>query len=138
MRELNRALLTQFLSDLQQSSMAQACFNFSEISEVNYMQVNERWADDCIDEELRKVLHKSLHGQHLSVDLTAHMDYFFNTRGCDVTSENPFNVPQKYPALLYKVSGSPCQNFSSPAKDIRSTSSGGVTLLMKHQQVIYP
>lgn len=58
MRELNRTLLTQFLSDLQQSSVAQACFNFSEISEINYMQVNERWADDCIDEELRKVLRK--------------------------------------------------------------------------------
>jgi hypothetical protein len=125
MRLINRTLLTIFVSDLQEMALGLACQQFSEISEFDPTYCEQIWADDCIDEELRKVLSKGQNGAHLSVDLTAHMDYFFNTRSCEVSIENPFHFADKYPALNHQVQPE-TSNFLSPVK---SNGSASITLL---------
>lgn len=84
MRSLNRTLLTLFLIELPEMSLQAAALGFSEISEVGEFQTEQKWADECIDEEIKGILLTKANGAHLTVDLTAHMDYFYNTLDCHV------------------------------------------------------
>ena len=59
----------------------------------------------------------------MSVDITAHMEYFYNTLECDNRTQNPFLFAKSYPALQY------------PAK---SSSPGLKTVLDVHMQVLFP
>lgn len=54
-----------------------------------------------MDEELKGILKQRLNGQWLTVDITAHVEYFYNTLECDFSTSNPFLSPQHYPALNY-------------------------------------
>lgn len=63
-------------------------------------------------------------GTYLSVDITAHMEYFYNTLNCDNQTENPFRQPNKFQALLYPVG-----HRGSPST---------FTRLELHHQVIFP
>lgn len=53
MHGLNRTLLTYFLTILQETSLVHACNDFTDISEIDEFLVEQKWADECIDEELR-------------------------------------------------------------------------------------
>lgn len=64
---------------------------FSENFELDDQLIEEeKWADECIDEELKTLLVKKFNGQYLGVDLIAHMDYFYNTLDCHFQTESPF------------------------------------------------
>jgi hypothetical protein len=65
--------------------------------------VEDRWADTNICDELKQLLLKKANGYYLSIDLVAHMDYFFNTLGCDIRTDNPFKEPVRYPALMFET-----------------------------------
>ena len=61
------------------------------------------WADEFLDEELKTLLKTRNNGAYLSVDITAHMEYLYNTLECSNKTDNPFKNSSKYPALLYPV-----------------------------------
>lgn len=84
----------------------------------------QNWADEFLDEEVKRVLAVRQHGAFLSVDITAHMEYFYNTLECDNRTQNPFFFAKNYPALQY------------PAK----SASPGVlkTVLDVHMQALFP
>ncbi len=65
--------------------------------------ISEQWADQNICDEIKQILLKKEHGYYLSIDLVAHMDYFFNTLNCDIKTDNPFSESAKYPALLFEL-----------------------------------
>lgn len=50
------------------------------------------------------ILQRKLNGQYLTPEIVAHFEYFMNTlnMGYKHQTENPFDHPLKYPALMYK------------------------------------
>lgn len=56
MRTLNRALLTAFFIELPDLSLKEACLRFSEVEEVDEAMIEQKWADECIDEEVKPLL----------------------------------------------------------------------------------
>jgi len=60
------------------------------------------WIDENIDEEIKQLLSMKENGQLISVDMVAHMEYFYNTLVCSNQTVNPFNCGKMFPALLYK------------------------------------
>jgi hypothetical protein len=101
---------------------------FSETTQLDSSDQN--WADEYLDEELKKLLTVKINGAYLSVDLTAHIEYFYNTLDCDNRAENPFRSPSKYQALMYQVSSSSGMSNSTPVSK--------VSLIQLHQQTIFP
>ena len=87
MRQINRCLLTFFLQDWSEVGIELAVKRFSETISLDLADQN--WADEHIDEELKKLLQLKMNGAYLTVDLTAHMEYFYNTLDCDNRTENP-------------------------------------------------
>jgi hypothetical protein len=79
---------------------------------------DQNWADEYLDEEMKQVLLVKNNGAYLNVDLTAHIEYFYNTLDCDNRTENPFRLPSKYQALLYPVSSSGGMSNSTPASKV--------------------
>ena len=79
--------------------------------------MKECWADECLDEELKGILSDHAHGKLIEVDTVSHLEYFYNTLGCDFTTKNPFDEPEAYPALLYRptiVSSEGGSSYLSP------------------------
>lgn len=66
-------------------------------------EADENWADDFLDEEMKPILLTRNNGAYLTVDITGHIEYFYNTLECDNRTENPFKHPSKYQSLLYPV-----------------------------------
>jgi hypothetical protein len=60
--------------------------------------------DDEIDSNFKLILQRKQNGQYLTPEIVAHFEYFMNTlnMGYKNQTENPFDHPLKYPALLYK------------------------------------
>lgn len=100
MRYLNRRLLSTFLQECQEEGIQQAALNLSETTELEPLETDENWADEFLDEELKSCLMQRQNGEYLSVDITAHIEYFYNTLECDNKTENPFRCATKYPALV--------------------------------------
>jgi len=116
MRQINRCLLTFFLQDWSEAGIELAVKRFSET--ISLDSADQNWADEHIDEELKKLLQLKMNGAFLTVDLTAHMEYFYNTLDCDNRTENPFRSPSKFLALLYQVSSSSGMSNSTPASKV--------------------
>ena len=116
MRQINRCLLTFFLQDWSEVGIELAVKRFSETISLDLADQN--WADEHIDEKLKKLLQLKMNGAFLTVDLTAHMEYFYNTLDCDNRTENPFRSPSKFLALLYQVSSSGGMSNSTPASKV--------------------
>ena len=128
MRYLNRKFLTKFLSDLQMEGIATACRNFEELQSITDEDlINDNWADEFLDEELKGVLKNRSYGSRISVDLVAHMEYFYNTLECDNRTENPFVCSAQYPALTCPVP----QPHNSGSKLSEQNSSPGVKTLLQ-------
>ena len=62
---------------------------------------DETWNDECIDEEIRQLLVKAENGREITLDIVAHMEYFYNTLECHHKTVNPFECanPLMFPAL---------------------------------------
>lgn len=71
-----------------------------------------------MDEEVKVLLKLKNNGAYLGVDLTAHIEYFYNTLDCNNRTENPFRSPSKYQALLYQVSSSSGMSNSTPVSKV--------------------
>lgn len=74
-----------------------------------------------MDEEIKLLLKPVAAGRHLSVDLIAHIDYFYNTLDCDFHTPNPLYLSNQFKA----------PSFVSKGEDKR-------TLLGKYRDVLYP
>ena len=123
MRKLNRTLLSIFLAAWQQTDeLHEAALVFDQVNSVTPAEIEERWADEVIDEELKPVLRKKEFGAYLEVDLVAQMAYFYNTLDCHFVTDNPFTDTNKFPALTFEP---PSGEKSLP-------------LLQKYKQVIFP
>ena len=96
MRYMNRNLLTQYLQECQNSGVKAAGTVFANFK---VQDGEQNWADEFLDEEVKRVLAVRQHGAFLSVDITAHMEYFYNTLECDNRTQNPFFFAKNYPAL---------------------------------------
>ena len=116
------------MQDVSESGIEEAAKRFNETTQIEAS--DQYWADEHLDEELKKLLIIKLNGAYLSVDITAHIEYFYNTLDCDNRTDNPFRTPSKYQALLYQVSSSSGMSNSTPASK--------VSLLQLHQQTIFP
>lgn len=60
--------------------------------------------DEEIDENYKIILKNKKNGQYLNTEIVANLEYFMNTLNIcyKARTENPFDNPNKYPALLYK------------------------------------
>lgn len=60
--------------------------------------------DEEIDANFKLLLQSKRNGQFFSPEIVAHFEYFMNTLNMNHKNhtENPFDCPQKYPALQYK------------------------------------
>ena len=117
MRLINRTLLTFFMQDINECGIEEAVKKFSETTQLDL--TDQVWADEFLDEELKRLLLVKKNGASLSVDLTAHMEYFYNTLECNNKTENPFRSPSKYHALQYPVtSSSGMSNSTTPVSKV--------------------
>jgi succinate dehydrogenase flavin-adding protein (antitoxin of CptAB toxin-antitoxin module) len=76
----------------------------------HFKEHNEGYSDLQIDEKFKEILSKAANGKDLSGLIVAHLEYFMNTLNFDHKSKtkNPFENPEEYPALMYKIGeGSP-------------------------------
>ena len=69
--------------------MKEAYTLFQEDLVVDEDFLANKWADENLDEELKSLLSSVRNGKYLSVDLVAHIEYFYNTLECVHTTENP-------------------------------------------------
>ena len=95
MRVINRHTLAKFLRE-----------RFDEDTIESESDEDESWDDECIDEEVKLLFGNKENGQSISLDIIAHMEYFYNTLDCNYKTVNPFecsNSAQLYPALHYKA-----------------------------------
>jgi len=92
---------------------------------------DDNWADEFIDEEIKTVLKVRNNGAYLTVDLSAHMEYFYNTLECSNQTPNPFKYPTTYQALQYPVK-------SKDAPGVNKGSPGIMTRLQVHRLAIFP
>jgi hypothetical protein len=67
----------------------------------------ETWDDQKIDNEAKLLLGERRFGQLIPSDAVAHLEFFYNTLQMSHKTENPFENPEKYPALLYEENSSP-------------------------------
>ena len=89
---------------------------------------DESWNDECIDEEIKWLISKKENGSAISLDMVAHMEYFYNTLVCSHKTVNPFECLDSYrlfPALHYK---------SAPNLSL----SDAKTLMQQHRTIIFP
>ena len=66
----------------------------------------EPWNDECIDDEIKTLLCVPENGKVISVDMVAHMEYFYNTLQCSHKTVNPFdcfNSAKLFPALHFHL-----------------------------------
>lgn len=77
--------------------------------------------DEQIDSQYKEYLKVRRNGKFFSLDIVAHLEYFYNTLNMASHLENPFTEPKRYPALLYK------DENNSPD-----------TLLEMHRKIIFP
>jgi hypothetical protein len=118
MHRLNRKALTSFLKSQEDAFMEDA--SDSE---------DENWSDENIDEEIRLLLSCKENGKLISLDIVAHMEYFYNTLECSFKTINPFdwaNSAQMFPAL------------HSHLNDQTAAATGVQTLFQQHRTLIYP
>ena len=89
----------------------------------------ETWNDECIDDEIKQLLGSKENGKLITLDMVAHMEYFYNTLQCDNRTLNPFECPNSaklFPALH-------C-NLKTPA----AAMTGALSLYQQHRTVIHP
>ncbi len=69
----------------------------------SFLQVLNEINDDEIEKNVRVLLSKEKNGSILNTEITAHLEYFYNTLNMDLSTklENPFKNHLKYPALRY-------------------------------------
>lgn len=101
---------------MSEGGIEEAVKRFNETTKID--TYDQYWADEHLDEELKKLLQIKINGAYLTVDITAHIEYFYNTLDCDNRAENPFRTPSKYQALLYQVSSSSGMSNSTPASKV--------------------
>lgn len=85
MRLINRIILTQFCQNLDLIGLIDAATRFSETTTFDSELESNYWCDEEIDEEIKTVLVEQSSGHLLPVDLISHLEYFYNTLGCDQT-----------------------------------------------------
>lgn len=119
MKIINRMLVTGLVSDTDEVSVSVAVTKFSERNTFNFEEETGFWDDDVLDEELKSlILQSAKAGEYLTLDVVAHLEYFYNTLACDVKTNNPFASPAAYPALMV----------------VRN----GKTLFQRHREIIFP
>jgi len=96
--------LTKFFIDVENHGISKAAALFSAEYDEQESEEDEAWSDEILDEEIKQVLSSYEHGRYLDVDLTAHLEYFYNTLDCGFKTRNPFKKSQYFPALQYRAS----------------------------------
>lgn len=90
---------------------------------------DESWSDEIIDEEIKQLLSLAENGKLISLDMVAHMEYFFNTLACSFKTVNPFecaNSASLFPALHTHL------------HDKTAEATGVQSLFQQHRTLIYP
>ena len=90
MRLINRQELTRFLKEKHDGMM-----NTDDGKEFV-------WADERLDEEIKKMLSHYERGADIPLDMVCHMEYFYNTLDCHFKAEDPFKSHEDYPALQFR------------------------------------
>jgi hypothetical protein len=65
-------------------------------------QSEDIWDDQKIDEVAKEILKDRRLGQIIYSDDVAHLEFFYNTLVMNHQTENPFQNPAAYPALLFE------------------------------------
>ena len=122
MRQLNRKSLASFLK--QHNQMDDVAMDNGSASDSD----EETWNDECIDEEIRQLLGKAENGKEITLDIVAHMEYFYNTLECHHKVVNPFECvnPLMFPALHCHMN------------DQAAHKTGFKSLFQQHRTLIYP
>jgi hypothetical protein len=116
MHQINRRSLTTFLKGQQEDAVMDGSEND-----------DENWSDECIDEEIKQLLSHTENGKLISLDIVAHMEYFYNTLECSFKTVNPFESAHNlFPAL------------HSHLNDKTAAVTGVQTLFQQHRTLIYP
>lgn len=93
MRRLNRRALVDFLKSFTRMGID---------DDASMDDDDQGWDDECIDEEIKTILGGEENGTSITLDLVAHMEYFYNTLQCNFKPINPFecqNSAKMFPAL---------------------------------------
>lgn len=59
------------------------------------------WEDAVIDKEAKRFLKPMENGRYLSLDVVAHLEFFYNTLLMSHEASNPFRMSYKFQALNY-------------------------------------
>ena len=61
-------------------------------------------SDEEIDKNFKVILKNEINGKYLNTEIVANLEYFMNTLNIchKAKTENPFDNPGNYPALLFK------------------------------------
>jgi hypothetical protein len=97
--------------------------------ETSDLDDENQWNDECIDEEVRSLLSVKENSKLISLDIVAHMEYFYNTLDCNHKAQNPFECANSH--LLFPA-------LHNHLKDQTAAITGVTSLFQQHRTLIYP
>jgi hypothetical protein len=124
MRTVNRILLTSYLHIMEEegSILNDSTYERSvgllvnlprqEKKHVLQQKQKECWADEFIEEQIQVLLKVEENGKFLMPDITAHIEYFYNTLNFAFQASNPFTHTGDFPALSYKKPSQSSESYS--------------------------